>query len=35
MKKFVIERNLAAPETITPEELQGMSQTSCQVAIQL
>jgi hypothetical protein len=35
MKKFVIERNLPGAGNHTPEELQVMSQTSCQVAIQL
>ena len=29
MKKFVIERNLPGAGSLTPEELQALSQTSC------
>ena len=35
MKKFVIERNLPGAGNLTPEELQAMSRTSCEVASQL
>ncbi len=35
MKKFVIERNLPGAGNLSPEELQTISQTSCQVISQL
>jgi len=35
MKKFVIERNLPGAGNLTPEELQAISQTSCEVVNQL
>jgi hypothetical protein len=35
MKKFVIERNLPGAGNLSPEELQAISQTSCNVAVQL
>jgi hypothetical protein len=35
MKKFVIERNLPGAGNLSPEELQSISQTSCEVAGQL
>jgi len=35
MKKFVIERNLPGAGNLTPEELQAISQTSCEVVTQL
>ncbi|QHT70244.1 DUF4242 domain-containing protein [Rhodocytophaga rosea] len=31
MKKFVIERNLPGAGNLSPEELQAISQTSCEV----
>ncbi len=31
MKKFIIERNLPGAGNLTPEELQSISQTSCNV----
>ena len=35
MKKFVIERNLPGAGNLSPEELQAISETSCNVAVQL
>jgi hypothetical protein len=35
MKKFVIERNLPGAGNLSPEELQAIAQTSCQVVNQL
>ncbi|HCL83373.1 MAG TPA: DUF4242 domain-containing protein [Chitinophagaceae bacterium] len=35
MKKFVIERNLPGAGNLSPEELQSISQTSCEVVSQL
>ena len=35
MKKFVVERNLPGAGNLTPEELQSLSQTSCEVISQL
>jgi hypothetical protein len=35
MKKFVIERNLPGAGNLTPEELRVISETSCNVAVQL
>jgi Protein of unknown function (DUF4242) len=35
MKKFIIERNLPGAGNLTPEELQAISQTSCEVVNQL
>ena len=35
MKKFVIERHLPGASNLTAEELQAMSQTSCEVASKL
>ena len=35
MKKFVIERNLPGAGNLSPEELQAISQTSCEVVEQL
>lgn len=35
MKKFVVERNLPGAGNLTPEELQTISQTSCEVLNQL
>ncbi|MBS1600446.1 MAG: DUF4242 domain-containing protein [Bacteroidetes bacterium] len=35
MKKFVIERNLPNAGNLSPEELRAISQTSCNVAVQL
>jgi hypothetical protein len=35
MKKFVVERNLPGAGNLSPEELQAISQTSCQVISQL
>ena len=35
MKKFVIERNLPGAENLSPEELQVMSQSSCEAIKQL
>lgn len=35
MKKFVVERNLPGAANLTPEELQAISQTSCEAIIQL
>jgi hypothetical protein len=35
MKKFVIERDLPGAGNLTPEELQAISQTSCEVVNQL
>jgi len=34
MKKFVVERNLPGAGNLSPKELQAISQTSCEVAIQ-
>jgi hypothetical protein len=35
MKKFVIERILPGAGNLSPKELQAISQTSCEVAVQL
>jgi len=35
MKKFVVERNLPGAANLSPEELQAMSQTSCDAISQL
>lgn len=35
MKKFVVERNLPGAGNLTPEELQAISQTSCDAISQL
>ena len=35
MKKFVIERNLPGAGNLSPEELQAISQTSCEAVSQL
>ena len=35
MKKFVVERSLPGAGNLTPEELQAISQTSCEVMNQL
>ena len=35
MKKFVIERNLPGAGNLSPEELQGLSQTSCEIIYKL
>jgi hypothetical protein len=35
MKKFVVERNLPGAGNLTPQELQVISQTSCEVLNQL
>ena len=35
MKKFVVERNLPGAGNLTPEELQAISQTSCEAIGQL
>jgi hypothetical protein len=35
MKKFIVERNLPGAGDLTPEELQGLSQTSCEVIEQM
>lgn len=35
MKKFVVERNLPGAGNLTPEELQAISQTSCEAISQL
>ena len=35
MKKFVVERNLPGAGNLTPEELQAISQTSCEVISRL
>ena len=35
MKKFVVERNLPGAGTLSPEELQAISQTSCEVITRL
>jgi Protein of unknown function (DUF4242) len=35
MKKFVVERNLPGAGNLTPEELQTISQTSCEAIDQL
>ena len=35
MKKFVIERNFPGAGNLSPEELQGISQTSCEAVSQL
>ena len=35
MKKFVIERNLPGAGNLSPDELRAISQTSCDVALQL
>ncbi len=35
MKKFVVERNLPGAGNLTPEELQSIAQTSCEVLSQL
>ena len=35
MKKFVIERNLPGAGNLSPEELQAISQTSCEVVNQM
>ena len=35
MKKFVVERNLPGAGNLSPEELQAISQTSCEVINQL
>lgn len=35
MKKFVVERNLPGAGNLSPEELQAISQTSCEVVSQL
>ncbi|MGE5106200.1 MAG: DUF4242 domain-containing protein [Sphingobacteriales bacterium] len=35
MKKFVIERNLPGAGNLSPEELQGISQTSCEAMTKL
>jgi hypothetical protein len=35
MKKFVVERILPGAGNLTPDELQAMSQTSCEVIYQL
>ncbi|MDP4261790.1 MAG: DUF4242 domain-containing protein [Bacteroidota bacterium] len=35
MKKFVVERNLPGAGNLTPEELQAISQTSCEAVTQL
>ena len=35
MKKFVIERNLPGAGNLSPEELQAISQTSCETVNQL
>jgi hypothetical protein len=35
MKKFVVERNLPGAGNLSPEELQAISQTSCNVLNQL
>ncbi len=35
MKKFVVERNLPGAGNLTPEELQTISQTSCEILNQL
>jgi Protein of unknown function (DUF4242) len=35
MKKFVIERNLPGAGNLSPEELQAIAQTSCEVVGQL
>ena len=35
MKKFVVERNLPGAGNLSPEELQAISQTSCEVVNEL
>jgi len=35
MKKFIVERNLPGAGSLSPEELQAISQTSCEVLNQL
>ena len=35
MKKFVVERNLPGAGNLTPEELQLISQTSCEAIVRL
>ncbi len=35
MKKFIIERNLPGAGNLSPEELQAISQTSCEAVNQL
>ncbi len=35
MKKFVVERNLPGAGNLSPEELQAISQTSCEVISKL
>ena len=35
MKKFIVERNLPGAGNLSPEELQAISQTSCEVIRQL
>ena len=35
MKKFVVERNLPGAGNLTPEELQSISQTSCEAITRL
>ena len=35
MKKFVVERNLPGAGNLSPEELQLISQTSCEAIVQL
>ena len=35
MKKFVVERNLPGAANLSPQELQHISQTSCEVVIKL
>jgi Nickel responsive protein SCO4226-like len=35
MKKFVVERNLPGAGNLTPEELQGIAQTSCEAIDQM
>ncbi|QEC68751.1 DUF4242 domain-containing protein [Panacibacter ginsenosidivorans] len=35
LKKFVVERNLPGAGNLTPEEIQSISQTSCEVINQL
>jgi Protein of unknown function (DUF4242) len=35
MKKFVVERNLPGAGNLTPEELQAISQTSCEAVVRL
>jgi hypothetical protein len=35
MKKFVVERNLPGAGNLSPEELQSISQTSCEAILEL